>query len=118
MNFNKLNKIMTENKNRNLLEQPMITPQAGIPQTQVNVPQNGGEEAIKGNINLQRLLKFFPNQDAAKFKNATQNAIRGGNLSNMQLIVLGNAFIDLLKANPQETVQIMNLLKKVSIENN
>jgi hypothetical protein len=72
---------------------------------------------IKGNVNVQKLLQYLPSQDPMRIKLAISTAMRGKRLNNLQLISLGNAFIDLLKADPRETTQIMNLLKKVSMEN-
>ena len=44
--------------------------------------------------------------------------MKGGEskLTTIQLMNLGKAFVDLLKADSTKTVQIMNLLKKVSQE--
>lgn len=72
---------------------------------------------IRGNVNVQKLLQYLPSQDPMKLKLAISTAMRGKRLNNLQLISLGNAFIDLLKADTRETTQIMNLLKRVSIEN-
>lgn len=73
-------------------------------------------DQIKGNVNVQKLLQYLPSQDPMRLKLAISSAMRGKRLNNLQLISLGNAFIDLLKADTRETTQIMNLLKRVSME--
>lgn len=82
--------------------------------SQMNAQPAG--EQIKGNVNVQKLLQYLPSQDPMRLKLAISSAMRGKRLNNLQLISLGNAFIDLLKADTRETTQIMNLLKRVSME--
>lgn len=82
--------------------------------SQMNVQPVGDQ--IKGNVNVQKLLQYLPSQDPMRLKLAISSAMRGKRLNNLQLISLGNAFIDLLKADTRETTQIMNLLKRVSME--
>lgn len=78
-------------------------------------PQPVGNQ-IKGNVNVQKLLRYLPSQDPMRLKLAISSAMKGKKLNNLQLISLGNAFIDLLRADTGETTQIMNLLKRVSME--
>lgn len=105
MNFNKLNSIILEDsvwKNQGLYTEMMDNPNQS--------------QGIKGNVNIQKLSQYLPSQDPMKLKTAVSIVARGGKLNNLQLMALGNAFIDILKANPQETVQIMNLIKRVASE--
>lgn len=129
MNFNKLNKIILEddqwssqikNSSPNLNNNTAQHPGIKMPNNPaVNQNQNPNPNtSISGNINVQRLLKYFPSQDPVRLKTSITNAMRGRHMNNLQLITLGNAFIDLLKADPRETTQVMNLLKKVSLEDN
>lgn len=71
---------------------------------------------MAGNLQVSQLLKFFPNQDPMQFKIALSTAMRGGKLNLRQSQILGEAFVELLKADPQTTVKIMQLIKKVSAE--
>jgi len=114
MNFNKLNKIISEDKTWKLEEEmaPSL-PMNGQTNSQINNPA----QDIRGNLNIQMLTKYLPSQDPVKLKIAISNVMKGSRLNNIQLMSLGNAFIDLLKANTQETMKVMNLLKRVSMEN-
>ena len=79
-------------------------------------PSAGGQMA--GSLNLQKLLPYFPSSDTAIVKRSVGIVMKGGEskLTTIQLMNLGKAFVDLLKADATKTVQIMNLLKKVSQE--
>jgi hypothetical protein len=71
---------------------------------------------ISGNLQVSQLVKHFPSADVVKLRTAINMVMSGKKLNVQQMGMLGNAFIDLLRANPNETVKIMNLLKKVSAE--
>jgi hypothetical protein len=114
MNFSNLNKIMLDDsgwKNKQTLE--IKEGMAGMQDIQ---PMGGQSQGVEGNLNVQKLSKYLPSQDPMKLKTVISIVSRGGKLNNLQLISLGNAFIDILKANSQETVQIMNLIKRVAAE--
>lgn len=134
MNFDKLNKIISEDNTwKEANEGPFVVSRGGVNRSDdMNEPQSKGpfvvkrpgqqdpsmaqNNQIKGNVNIQKLSQYLPSQDPMKLKLAVNSVMRGRRLNNLQLISLGNAFIDLLKANPQETMQIMNLLKRTSME--
>jgi len=71
---------------------------------------------ISGNLQVSQLVKHFPSADDVKLRIAINMAMSGKRLNVQQMGMLGNAFIDLLRADPNETVKIMTLLKKVSAE--
>lgn len=77
----------------------------------------GGEMA--GNLNLQKLVSYLPSAEPVTFKKSAGIVMSGGEakLTNIQLMNLGKAFVDLIKSDLTRTVQIMNLLKRVSFEN-
>lgn len=113
MNFDKLSEIISKD---NKWKEPIEKNEAQInpPIANPNVIQKNDQ--MKGNVNIQKLSQYLPSQDPMKLKIAMGAVMSGRRLNNLQLIQLGNAFIDLLKANPQETIQVMNLLKRVSME--
>jgi hypothetical protein len=77
-------------------------------------PGSADPEADKqGNLNVQQLSQLLPGVDPAKLKQATNMALSGGRLGPGQLGVLGQAFVELLKADPQSTTKAMAILKRV-----
>ena len=99
-----LSGVMKENQyleNQDIAENAQVAPAQG---------------QMSGNVNFQKLLQYFPSIDPVIVRRSVNVVMKGGKLNNMQLMALGNAFVDLLKASPSETTQIMNLMKKVSME--
>jgi hypothetical protein len=101
MNFNNLNRIISEDSGWKSL-------------TRVDEAVPG--QGVEGSLNVQKLSQYLPSQNPMKLKTIISIVGRGGKLNNIQLMSLGSAFIDILKANPQETIQIMNLIKRVAAE--
>jgi len=67
----------------------------------------------QGTLNVQQLSQILPGVDPAKLKQATNMALSGGRLGPGQLGILGQAFVELLKADPQATTKAMAILKRV-----
>jgi len=67
----------------------------------------------KGTLNFNQLQKFFPEVDQMKLKQSLTSVLAGRQLNREQLMVLGQVMGELVKKDPQTTLQIMNLLKKV-----
>jgi hypothetical protein len=62
-------------------------------------------------LNLQQLKQLLPNIDVAKLTAAIK-ANASGRMNNIHLMSMGIAFQDLLKSDPNNTIKVMNLLKK------
>ena len=78
--------------------------------------QQPASNNFDGNVSFQKLLRYLPGLDPVSVKNSIGVVLRGQEPNNMQKKVLGDVFIALLKASSSDTVQIMNVLKKVSME--
>lgn len=75
-----------------------------------------GGEKIKGTLNYTALGKFFPGVDATVLRKAMSNSLAGKPLNVQQNQVLAQAMTALVKMDPQQTVQVMNLFKRVKSE--
>lgn len=75
-----------------------------------------GGEKIKGTLNYTALGKFFPGVDATVLRKAMSNSLSGKPLNVQQNQVLAQAMTALVKMDPQQTVQVMNLFKRVKAE--
>jgi hypothetical protein len=69
-----------------------------------------------GTLNMNQLSSMLPNVDKQALLAAVNKILRGDQINQQQLSVLGVAFSEIIKANPQDTVKIMNTLKRVSVE--
>jgi hypothetical protein len=115
MEFSKLYRIMEDTRPLGTIQPPGQSKPVAAP-IKNNVA--GAPGPMAGSLNLQKLLPYFPSTDAAVVKRSVGIVMKGGEskLTTIQLMNLGKAFVDLLKADSTKTVQIMNLLKKVSQE--
>lgn len=90
---------------------------SGLREEYQNPPQtSGAPNKIGGSLQVGQLAKFFPNQDPSQFRMALNAALQGKPLNPRQKMILGDAFIQLLRSDPNETMKIMQLVKKVSEE--
>ena len=78
----------------------------------------GGEggEKIKGTLNYTALGKYFPGIDATQLRKAMSNALAGKPLNVQQNQVMAQAMAQLVKLDPKQTVEVMNLFKRVKAE--
>lgn len=74
---------------------------------------DGGEKA--GTLNMNQLSSMLPNVDKQALLAAVNRVLKGDQLNQQQLAVLGVAFTDVIKADAQNTTRIMNTLKRVSV---
>lgn len=84
---------------------------AGIGKTKPGQSDPNAER--KGSLNANQLATLLPNVDPAQLKRASNMVLQGGKLNQQMLGVLGQAFGEVLKADPQVTMKIMTILKKV-----
>jgi hypothetical protein len=77
--------------------------------------QQGGEK-IKGTLNYTALGKYFPGIDATQLRKAMNNALAGKSLNVQQNQVMAQAMAQLVKLDPKQTVEVMNLFKRVKAE--
>lgn len=77
-------------------------------------PSGGAEKS--GTLNMNQLSSMLPNVDKQALLAAINKTLKGDQLTQQHLSVLGVAFTDVIKANAQDTVKIMNTLKRVSVQ--
>jgi hypothetical protein len=69
-----------------------------------------------GTLNMNQLSSMLPNVDKQALLAAVNKILRGDQINQQHLSVLGVAFSEIIKADPQDTVKIMNTLKRVSVK--
>jgi len=78
-------------------------------------PGTADPEAKKtGSLNMSQILQMFPEVDPNKLKQAMNLVLSGQKLNQQQLGVLGQVMGELVKMDAQQTVKVMNILKRVS----
>jgi hypothetical protein len=80
----------------------------------VEAPEKPGKEQAetKGTLDVKTIATTL-GVDPAKFNEAVRAAKAGNRTSNHNAI-LGDVFVKLMEANPNDTVKVMNALKKVT----
>ena len=68
----------------------------------------------QGSLNINQLSQLLPNVNPNQLRRASAMVLQGGKLNQQALAVLGHAFGEVLKADPQTTMKVMRLLKQVS----
>jgi hypothetical protein len=80
-----------------------------------NKPGTQSAKGTEGSVDVSRIAKAT-NSDPVTLKTAIQN-LRSGKRTPKDDKVLGDLFAKLLKASPENTQVVMNVLKKVESEN-
>jgi hypothetical protein len=76
-------------------------------------PQVGKEKAdTKGTLDISSIAKVLQ-VDPGKLKSAVA-AAKAGKRSSGHNAILGDVFVKLMEASPEDTVKVMNMLKKVT----
>jgi len=100
-----LRKIVSEEIKNKLQEQePTVKPKVG---------KSGASDA-EGSLDVKKIAETLK-VDESKLKTAVSN-IRKGTRNPADNTIFGDVFAALLKASPEDTVKVMNALKKVSAE--
>jgi hypothetical protein len=73
-----------------------------------------GDGKVKGTLNVNQLATLLPGVDPKMLTQAVAVIRQGRNPSRNQMTALGNAMISIIKADPQTTTKVMQLLKRVS----
>jgi hypothetical protein len=81
---------------------------------EAGAPVKAGKEQAdtKGTLDVKTIAKTL-GVDLGKFSEAVR-AAKGGNRSAGHNAVLGDVFVKLMEASPEDTVKVMNALKKVT----
>jgi cytochrome c-type biogenesis protein CcmH/NrfF len=64
-------------------------------------------------LNINQLAQLLPNVNPSQLRRASAVVLQGGKLNQQMLGTLGQAFGEVLKADPQTTMKVMRLLKQV-----
>jgi len=75
---------------------------------------DGGSGDVEGSLNARQMAQLLPGVDPSLLQTSVKAVMTGGNLSMKQQQALATAFTALIKADPQTTTKVMNMLKKVS----
>jgi len=100
-----LRKIVSEEIKNKLQEQE--------PTVKGKVGKSGASDA-EGSLDVKKIAETLK-VDESKLKTAVSN-IRKGTRNPADNTIFGDVFAALLKASPEDTVKVMNVLKKVSAE--
>lgn len=73
-----------------------------------------GDGKVKGTLNVNQLATLLPGVDPKMLTQAVTVIRQGRNPSRNQMTALGNAMVAIIKADPQTTTKVMQLLKRVS----
>jgi len=81
---------------------------------EADAPVKAGKEQAdtKGTLDVKTIAKTL-GVDPGKFSEAVR-AAKGGNRGAGHNAVLGDVFVKLMEASPEDTVKVMNVLKKVT----
>lgn len=81
---------------------------------EVEAPAKAGKEQAdtKGTLDVKTIANTL-GVDAGKFSEAVR-AAKSGNRSSNHNAILGDIFVKLMEATPEDTVKVMNTLKKVT----
>lgn len=81
---------------------------------EVEAPTKTGKEQAdtKGTLDVKTIANTL-GVDAGKFSEAVR-AAKSGNRSSNHNAILGDVFVKLMEATPEDTVKVMNALKKVT----
>ena len=81
---------------------------------EVTAPAKAGKEQAdtKGTLDVKTIAKTL-DVDPGKFNEAVK-AAKSGNRSSNHNAILGDVFVKLMEASPEDTVKVMNALKKVT----
>jgi hypothetical protein len=97
--------------------QPAAAPAAqpaAVKNVQQAATQTKGQQT-QGMLNIQALKQLLPGVDGSKLTQAMM-AVKSGAMTAAHYQILGMAFQQLVQADPNTTVRVMNLLKKVQQE--
>ena len=72
------------------------------------------EGGVEGSLNARAMAQLLPGVDPTMLATSVKSVMTGGNLSMKQQQALATAFTALIKADPQTTTKVMNMLKRVS----
>ena len=74
----------------------------------------GGDTGVEGSLNARQMAQLLPGVDPSLLQTSVKAVMTGGNLSMKQQQALATAFTAFIKADPQTTTKVMNMLKRVS----
>lgn len=74
----------------------------------------GADGGVDGTLNARSMAQLLPGVDPSLLQTSVKAVMTGGDLSMKQQQALASAFTALIKADPQTTTKVMNMLKRVS----